>query len=51
VAENRRDATLEHQAIVSCILAQDAPGARLAMRAHLDRVADEITQVMRQESQ
>ncbi len=50
VAENRRDATLEHEAIVSCILAQDAPGARLAMRKHLDRVADEIAQVMRQES-
>jgi len=50
VLENRRDAALEHQAIVSSILAQDAPGARLAMRQHLDRVADEIAQVMRQES-
>ncbi len=39
-------ATREHGAIVACILQNDARGARQAMTAHLDRVSEEISQII-----
>jgi DNA-binding FadR family transcriptional regulator len=42
-------AAQEHRALVECILAGDAAGARGVMAAHLARVVDEIAQVAREE--
>ncbi len=42
-------AAQEHRALVECIVAGDAGGARGVMAAHLARVVDEIAQVAREE--
>ncbi len=45
----RHASTREHEEILACIVARDAPGARAAMAAHLTRVVDETRQLLREE--
>ena len=46
ISQARDNATREHRAIAAAILAGDAGAARAAMTAHLNRVAEEIVQLM-----
>ena len=48
-ADARAIAAHEHRALVECIVAGDADGARRVMAEHLARVVEEIAQVAREE--